>query len=71
MVFNISNSFFYSQKVAYFVFNDSSSPVKASNFKLLNPDLLMLYRRPFEAGSGNQAYRSGVGPKLSVVSVVV
>ena len=25
----------------------------------------------FEAGSGNQAYRSGVGPILSVVSVVV
>ena len=25
----------------------------------------------FEAGSGNQAYRSGLGPVLSVVSVVV
>ena len=30
MLFKISNSFFYTQKVAYFVFMDSSSPVKAS-----------------------------------------
>ena len=34
MLFKISNSFFYTQKVAYFVFKDSSSPVKASNLKL-------------------------------------
>ena len=31
MLFKISNSFFYTQKVAYFVFKDSSSPVKASS----------------------------------------
>ena len=36
MLFKISNSFFYTQKVAYFVFEDSSSPVKARNF---NPAL--------------------------------
>ena len=42
----ISNSFFYTTKVTYFVFTDSSSPVKASNFNPLNPDLLTLYRRP-------------------------
>ena len=40
------NSFFYTQKVAYFVFKDSSSPVKASSFNPLSPDLLTLYRRP-------------------------
>ena len=34
------------QKVAYFLFKDSSSPVKASDFNPLNPDLLTLYRRP-------------------------
>ena len=34
------------QKVAYFVFKDCSSPVKTSNFNPLNPDLLTLYRRP-------------------------
>ena len=32
--------------MAYFVFKDPSSPVKASNFNTLNPDLLTLYRRP-------------------------
>ena len=32
--------------MAYFVFKDPSSPVKASNFDTLNPDLLTLYRRP-------------------------
>ena len=42
----ISISFFYTQKVAYFVFKDSSSPVKARNFNPLNPDQLTLYRRP-------------------------
>ena len=46
MLFKISNSFFYTQKVAYFVFKDSSSQVKASNFNPLNRDLLTLYRRP-------------------------
>ena len=46
MLFKISNSFFYTQKVAYFVFKDSSSPVKASSFNPLSPDLLMLFRRP-------------------------
>ena len=46
MLFKISNSFFYTQKVAYFVFTDSSSPVKASSFNPLSPDLLTLYRRP-------------------------
>ena len=46
ILFKISNSFFYTQKVAYFVIKDSSSPVKASNFNLLNPDLLTPYRRP-------------------------
>ena len=46
MLFKISNSIFYTQKAAYFLFKDSSSPVKASNFNPLNPDLLMLYRRP-------------------------
>ena len=46
MLFKISNSFFYTQKVAYFVFKDSSSPVKGSNFNPLNPDLVTLYRRP-------------------------
>ena len=46
MLFKISNSFFYTQKVAYFVFKHSSSPVKASNFNPLKPDLLTLYRRP-------------------------
>ena len=45
MLFKISNSFFYMQ-VSYFVFKDSSSPVKASSFNLLSPDLLTLYRRP-------------------------
>ena len=38
MLFKISNSYFYTQKVAYFVFKHSSSPVKASNFNSLNPD---------------------------------
>ena len=33
-------------KVTYFVFKDSSFPVKAGNFNPLNPDLLTLYRRP-------------------------
>ena len=39
MLFKISISFFYTQKAAYFVFKDSRSPVKASNFKFnpLNP----------------------------------
>ena len=49
MLFKISNSFFYTQKVAYFVFKDSSSPyisIKASTFNPLKPDLLTLYRRP-------------------------
>ena len=46
MFFKISISFFYTQKVAYFVFKDSSSQVKASNFKSHKPDLLTLYRRP-------------------------
>ena len=46
MLFKISNSFFYTQKVAYFEFKDSSSPVKASTFNPLKPDLLTLYRRP-------------------------
>ena len=46
MLFKISNSFFFTQKVAYFVFKDSSSPVKASSFYPLSPDLLTLYRRP-------------------------
>ena len=36
MLFKISNSFFYTQKVAYFVFKDSSSPVKASSFNPLS-----------------------------------
>ena len=35
------------KKVAYFVFKDSSSPVKASSFNPLSPDLLTLYRRPY------------------------
>ena len=60
MLFKISNSFFYTQKVAYFVFKESSSPVKASHFHPLNPiyfcciadqtrskyDQPTLYRRP-------------------------
>ena len=60
MFFKISNSFFYTQKVAYFLLKDSSSPVKASNFNPLNPTYLRciadqtrskydqptLYRRP-------------------------
>ena len=46
MLFKTSNSIFYTQKVAYFVFKDSSSPVKASRFYPLNPDLLTLYRWP-------------------------
>ena len=46
MLFKSSNSFIYMQKVAFFVFKDSSSPIKASNFNPLNPDLLTLYRRP-------------------------
>ena len=37
---------FYTQKVANFVFKDSSSPVNASNFNLLKPEFLTLYRRP-------------------------
>ena len=36
MLFKISNSFFYTLKVAYFVFEDFSYPVKARNF---NPAL--------------------------------
>ena len=32
MLFKISNSFFYTQKVVYFVFKDSSSPVKAPTY---------------------------------------
>ena len=46
MLFKISNSFFYTQKVAYFMFKDPNSPFKASNVNPLNPDLLTLYRRP-------------------------
>ena len=46
MLFKISNSYFDTQKVAYFVFKNSSSPVKASNFNPLNPYLLTLCRRP-------------------------
>ena len=46
MLLKISYSFFYTQKVAYFVFTDSSSQVKASSFNPLKPDLLTLYRRP-------------------------
>ena len=46
MLLKISNSFFYTQKVAFFVFKDSSSPVKASSLNPLSPDLLTLYRRP-------------------------
>ena len=46
MLFKISNSFFYTQKVTYFVFKDSNSPFKARSFTPLNPDLLTLYRRP-------------------------
>ena len=60
MLFKISNSFFYTQKVVYFVFKDSSSPVKASNLIRSTPtysrciadqtrskyDQLTLYRRP-------------------------
>ena len=42
MLFKISNSFLITQKVAYFVCKDSSSPVKANNFNPLNPDLLTL-----------------------------
>ena len=45
ILFKISNSFFYTQKVACFVFKESSSPVKASSFNPLSPDLLTLYRR--------------------------
>ena len=45
ILFKISNSFFNTQKVACFVFKGSSSPVKASNFNPLSPDLLTLYRR--------------------------
>ena len=33
------------KKVAYFVFKESSSPVKASSFSPLSPDLLTLHRR--------------------------
>ena len=40
MLFKISNSFFYTQEVPYFVFEDSSSPVKARSFNPLSPDLL-------------------------------
>ena len=36
---------FYTQKVAYFVLKESSSPVKARSFNPLSPDLLTLYRR--------------------------
>ena len=46
MLFKISNSFFNKQKVAYFVFKDSSSPFKANSFNPLSPDQLTLYRRP-------------------------
>ena len=60
MLFKISNSFFYTQKVAYFVFKDSSFPVKANSFIPLSPTYLRciadltrskydqptLYRRP-------------------------
>ena len=60
MLFKISNSFFYTQKVAYFVIKDSSSPVKASSFNRSAPTYLRciadqtrskydqptLYRRP-------------------------
>ena len=46
MLFKISNWFLYTQKVAYFVFKDSSSSVKASSFNPLSPDLHALYRRP-------------------------
>ena len=46
MLFKISNSVFFTQIGAYFVLKDSRSPVKASNFNPLNPDLLTLYRRP-------------------------
>ena len=34
------------KKVSYFVFKDSSSPVKACCFNPLSPDQLTLYRRP-------------------------
>ena len=42
-IFMISDSFFYTQKEVYFVFKDSSSPVKASNFNPLIPVLLTLF----------------------------
>ena len=44
--FKLSNSFFYTQKVANFVFKDSSSPVKARHFNPLNRNQVTLYRRP-------------------------
>ena len=48
-IFQSSSRFlihFYTQKVVYYVFKDSSSPVKASSFNPLSPDLPTLYRRP-------------------------
>ena len=41
MLFKISNSFFYMQKVTYFVFKDSRSPVKASTFNPLTPTYVL------------------------------
>ena len=46
MLFKTSYSFSYTKKLAYFVFKDSSSTVKASIFNPLSPDLLTLYRWP-------------------------
>ena len=45
-------------------------------YQVLNPHKTVCWHYiclnySFEAGNGNQAYRSGVGPLLSVVSVVV
>ena len=46
MLFKISNSSFYTQKRPILCLRISSSPVKASSFNPLKPDLLTLYRRP-------------------------
>ena len=45
LILSYLESFFYTQKVTYFMFKDFSSPVKASNFNPPIPDLLRQLHR--------------------------
>ena len=64
--------FFYTQKVVYFLSNDSSSPVKASNFNPLNPTYLRCiadqtrskYDQPTLCRSSYDLWRAGSSPTI-------